>query len=211
MKPLIAQLVAALGLASARFDNDDQAIEACLGEVRSRRDAASTTEATHRTALDAMTAQRDAEKARADAAEAKIRGLEQAEQARHDAAERTELEALAKGLGVDPALHTDSKALRRAIASKHLGSEVKADASDDYVRALVDLARAGASRDDGRTEGRAAWSPVPAPVPIPGGGGSPRQPAAPPPARADSRPSGRRSLFDVARQRSDSARAGGDA
>jgi hypothetical protein len=195
MNPGIAALVAALSL-SQRFDNDDAALAACTAELNRRKDA----DAEHQRKLDAAHAERDTQKARADTAEARVAALEAAEATRADAAERTELDGLARELGVDPAQHADAAGLRRAIASKHLGSEVKADASDDYVRALADLAKANqGERDDGREAGRAAWQGGPPPAP---------------PARTDAAPSGRPSLFQLAQRRGDALRkgaTGGDA
>ncbi|HEX5038508.1 MAG TPA: DUF2213 domain-containing protein [Candidatus Limnocylindria bacterium] len=160
MDPRIAALVAALSL-TQRFDSDETALDAALAELRRRKDA----EDEHQRKLDAANAERDREKARADAAEAKVRDLEKAEKARVDTAERAELGELAKALGIDPQQHADGGSLSRAIASKHLGSEVRSDASVDYVRALVDLAKAQhAQRGDGREHGRAAWQGGPGPA-----------------------------------------------
>jgi hypothetical protein len=186
MKPIVAALVAALGL-TQRYDSDDTALEAALSETRRRKDADNE----FQRKLDSANAERDAQKTRADAAEAKVAALEQAERARTDAAERAELDGLAKALGVT-GTHADAASLRRAIAAKHLG-ELKADASDDYVRAVVDLAKVDqAKRGDGREAGRRAWEGPPAP---------PRTDSA-------SAQSGRPSLFQIAQKRGDSMRSG---
>jgi hypothetical protein len=160
VNPKFLRLLTLLGVTS-RIDSDDGAIEAACGTIESRRNDAAEAERAHQTALAAEKAKTEAEKARADAADAKVRTLEAAEKARTDAAERTKLDVTARALGIDPAKHADSKALARAIASKHLGSEVKADDSDDYVRALVDLASQGRGDGQGREAGNRAFAPPP--------------------------------------------------
>jgi hypothetical protein len=196
VNPRFLRLLTLLGVTS-RVDSDDAAIDAACGALDARRKDA---DAEHQRKLDAMTAERDAATARADAAEAWVQALEAAEATRADAAERTELDGLARELGVDPAKHADAAGLRRAIAAAHLGSALRDDASDEYVRALVDLAKAGATeRDDGREAGRAAWQGGPPPAP---------------PARTDAAPTGRPSLFQLAQRRGDALRkgaTGGDA
>jgi hypothetical protein len=164
VNPKFLRLLTLLGVTS-RVDSDDGAIEAACAMLDQRKDAADRSATEHKAAIDKLTAERDTEKTRADTAEARVRELEQAEVTRADAAARTELEATAKALGLKPEQHADSKALRRAIATAHLGAEVKADASDDYIRALCDLAKGrvdGGDRDDGLDAGRRAWEPPPA-------------------------------------------------
>lgn len=181
-------LLSLLGITS-RIDSDDAAIDAATNALQQRKDAADKDRADAKAALDAAHAERDAAKARADAAEAKVKTLEDAERARADAAERTRLDGIAVKLEIDPKAHTDAKALKRAIAAKHLGSEPRADASDAYIDVLVDLAAAGQQqRGDGREAGRQAWdfgTPEPArqdgqepPVPRQDGQGPKRRPTA---------------------------------
>lgn len=163
----LVKLLALLGV-TPHADSDDAAIEAAVGAVSARKDAAdkATTEAaTQRARADAaeakvatLTAERDAAKAKADAADAELVRLRAADQERKDAAARTELEGVAKALGVDPTKHGKLVELKRAIAAKHLGSDLKADASDAYVDALVDLARGTAA---GRKAGSEVWTPQP--------------------------------------------------
>lgn len=197
VNPGFLRLLTLLGVTS-RVDSDNAAIEACVGALdsKARADQAEAGK------LAAEKTRADTEKARADAAEAKLQAFKDAETARVDTAERADLETVAKTLGIDPTQHADGKSLRRAIASKHLGTEVKADESDDYVRAMVDLAKKAGSgkRSDGREAGRAAWTP-------PAGGGA-RQDARGSSSAASGRP---KSLFAMALARSDSARNGGEA
>lgn len=165
------RLLSLLGITS-RIDSDDAALDAACDALSSRKDAADTAAREAQKKLDALTAERDAEKtraeaektradaekARADAAEGKVKGLEAAETKRADAEERKALDALAEAVGVDPKVHADNKALRRAIASAHLGTEVKADADDVFVRGVVEGAKvAAAARADGLEAGAAAW------------------------------------------------------
>ena len=151
--PILAMLAI-----TRRLDSDDAALSACEEALRSRNDSASTAETALKGHLAAEKTRADTEKARADAAEASLKALRDTEAARVDAVDRAELDIVAKGLGLEPKLHADSKGLRRAIAEKHLGADLRADASEDYVRALVDLAKAkgGESRGDGREAGRVA-------------------------------------------------------
>lgn len=161
-------LLALLGITS-RVDSDDAAIDAAVDALTKRKDAAEKADEKHRNdaaaqqaKIDALTGERDAEKARADKAEAELETLREAEAARQDAAERDSLGELAKALGVDVAKHDSAPALRRAIAEAHLGQALRADASDDYVRAVVDLAKASAEkRGDGRDAGVRAWAGTP--------------------------------------------------
>lgn len=170
VNPRFLRLLALLGLTS-RVDSDDAAIDAASDALQARKDSAeradtereaklATERAAAATALATATARGDTEKARADRAEADLATMKAAEAKRVDAATRLELEAVAGTLGIaDAKAHADTKALKRAIAGKHLGSEVKADAEDAYIDALVDLARKdGAARSDGRKAGREAWT-----------------------------------------------------
>lgn len=153
----LVRLLALLGVTS-RVDSDDAAIGAACDVLSARKDAADSTATKAKADLDAMTAQRDAAVTRADRADAEVARLKLAETARVDAAERAELEQIATAIGVDPKAHADSKALRRAVACKHLGNDVRADASDDYIRAIVDVARKDAADHvAGRIAGREAW------------------------------------------------------
>lgn len=148
-------LFKALGI-TAHADSDDSALELCIDTVTMRADAAAVA---HKTATDTLTADRDAQKVRADAAETKLAALVEAETARADAADRALLEPVATAMGLDVALQKHLAGLRRSMAAKYLGKDLKADASDEYVAGIVDLAvRDHAKRDDGRQAGRLAWS-----------------------------------------------------
>lgn len=189
-------LLSLLGITS-RIDSDDAAIDAATHALQQRKDAADKDRTDAKAALDAMTAERDAAKARADKAEAEVKALKDAEAARADKADRERLDGIATRLGLDPKAHADSRALRRAIASKHLGSEVRADASDDYVAALVDLAStSGTQRSDGREAGRQVWD---APPPA-------RQDGQEPPARQDGAPKRRPTANELRLQQIEAAR-----
>jgi hypothetical protein len=160
----IARLLALLGVTS-HADNDDSALDAACAAVQQRKDAGDQTTAVHKAALDAVTAQRDAEKVRADKAEAEVARLKAAETARQDGEARKGLETAAQQLGVDPTKHAAIKDLRRAVAAAYLApAELKADASDDYVAAIAELAvskgqpAAEDRHQDGRRAGSEAWS-----------------------------------------------------
>lgn len=157
LDPLIAQMIAVLGL-TQHVDSDEAGKRLVVNALQQRKDAADQAATAHKAALDAAHAERDAAKARADAAEAKVKALEDAEKARADKADRERLDGIATAIGLDPKAHADSKALKRAIATKHLGTDLRADATDAYVDVLVDLAAQGREqRDDGREAGRQAW------------------------------------------------------
>lgn len=159
LKPLVAQLVALLGL-PGRYDSDDAALEAAAAELRKRKDA----EAEEQNQIETLTAERDAAMARATTAETELEKMRAAETARGDAADRAVLETTAKAHGIDPAKHATTAALRVAIASKFLGREVRADEGDVYLREIAKAASDLASRTDGRSAGRDAWGPTdPAP------------------------------------------------
>lgn len=171
LKPIYVQLAAAFGISDSRCDSEEALVAAVTAAERQRKDAearaeqtradAATKQATdHKAEIDKLTGERDVATARADAAERDLKKIREEQQARADAAERTELETLAKGLNVDAAKHPDGKALRKAIATAHMGGELKADASDAYIEAVVDLARKQHARDDsdeGREDSRAVW------------------------------------------------------
>lgn len=162
VRPLIAQLVALMGLGAQRLDSDDDALKAILAEQQRRNDSTSTEVGQLKAQIATLTGERDREKGRADSAEAEVARLKSADQQRADAAERESLERVAKVLRIDARQHADLKSLRRAIASAELGREVKADEKDDYVRGLVDRAKARVdaderdNRDDGVGAGRRA-------------------------------------------------------
>lgn len=158
VNPVLLQMLVDLGLRADGVTTDEAALSMLAPAVRQVATARTDGDRTHRAAIDAAHAERDAAKARADAAEAKVKTLEDAEKARVDAAERTRLDGIAAKLEIDPKAHATPAALKRAIAAKHLGSEVRADATDAYIDVLVDLAAAGQQqRGDGREAGRQAW------------------------------------------------------
>jgi hypothetical protein len=164
-------LLSLLGI-TQRIDSDDAAIDAAVDAVGKRKDAAdrsiSEAQARHDAAINdlkakltAAEAARDVEKKRADDASAELATIKASETARADAAARTELETLATGMGLDPKASPDTKALKRAIATKHLG-ELKADADDSYVAVVVDIAqkeftKKNADRQDGLRASQDAW------------------------------------------------------
>ena len=141
MNPLLAQLLASLGVTTQCAD-DDAAIRAVNTAVNARLDAAGAEKAK----LEAASARADAEKTRADKAEARVAALEAAEKTRLDREQRSDLEALAVKLAIDPKAHADLPALRKAVAASVVGGQLRADASDAYIDALIDVARAGAAR-----------------------------------------------------------------
>jgi hypothetical protein len=202
--PLIAQMLARLGI-TQRADDDQSGLRLIDAEIARRGDASNGAATAHKAALDAAHAERDAAKARADAAEAKVKALEDAEKARADKADRERLDGIATAIGLDPKAHADTKALRKAIAEKHLGGALRADATDAYVDVLVDLAAQGREqRGDGRDAGRQVWDSAPAQ-------GS-QQAQTPAGQRIDSAPRKGGSLFERAKRRNDSARSeGGEA
>lgn len=165
----LAHLLALLGV-TARLDSDEGMVDAAIDAVKSRKDASDaierqrTQELANATAerdrekarADALAAERDREKARADAAEAERNALKAKSQERADADERAVLEGVAEHYSVDPAKHPQLADLRRAVAAAHLGGELRADAGDAYVQALVDLARQRVQAA-GRQAGNAAW------------------------------------------------------
>lgn len=147
--------------------DDDDALELVEASVRARKDSDATA---------AEKARQDAEKVRTDAAtlqakcddlqrkldeamaenvELKKKGEEEEEKK-----DRASLEPLAKALKVDAAQHPKTAELRKAIATAHLGGKLRADASDAYIAAVVDLAKESLSRADGsgRQAGREAWA-----------------------------------------------------
>lgn len=161
VNPGFLSVLTLLGI-TQRVDSDNAALDLVSNKLRERNDAASTAEQQARASLSAMTAERDAQKARADAAEAELAKLKAADAARADAAERSGLEEVAKRIGVDPAKHASAPALRKAIAQAHLGVSYRADADEAYDRAVVDIVRSsGAERSDARDRGTRAWEPPP--------------------------------------------------
>jgi hypothetical protein len=159
LKPLVAQLVALMGL-PGRYDSDEAALEAATNEIQKQKSA----EDEEQTQIETLTAERDAAMARAMAAEGELEKMKAAETARGDAADRAVLETTAKAHGIDPAKHATTGALRVAIASKFLGREVRADEGDVYLRQIAKAASDLAPRTDGRSSGRDAWGPTdPAP------------------------------------------------
>jgi hypothetical protein len=180
VNPLLLQALHDLDVRVDGVSTDEAAIALLARVTHERAGARADAEKTHKSALATETARADSEKARADKAEAELKALRDAEKARVDSEQRTRLDGIAAKLGIDPKAHADLPALRRAIASKHLGSDVRADASDDYVAALVDLAeKAGGSRSDGRKAGAEAWSTGNNPIRTPN-----RADAAPPAPRS---------------------------
>lgn len=170
MNVRLAAILAALGI-STRFDTDDGALDALSDTLRSRNDAATVTErerlaalatATRerdeaRTALTTLTADRDALRARADAADAALTTLRTEARTRADADERAALAPLCARFRIDPKAHAELPALKRAIATAKLGSALRADATDAYVDALLDMARSDLSA--GVSAGQRAWAP----------------------------------------------------
>jgi hypothetical protein len=154
LKPLVAQLVALMGL-PGRYDSDEAALEAATNEIQKQKSA----EDEDQTQIETLTAERDAAMARAMAAEGELEKMKAAETARGDAADRAVLETTAKAHGIDPTKHATTSALRVAIASKFLGREVRADDGDVYLRQIAKAASDLASRTDGRSSGRDAWGP----------------------------------------------------
>lgn len=162
MNPRIATLLALLG-STARVDSDDagldQAIEAAKGLQKARTDADEAAKKAEdakgeelqklKDQLEAMTAERD--KLKTDIDEMKAEQKKKA-----DEAERSSLLGLATALKVDGADKLDLSDLRQAIAKAHLPT-LRADASDAYIAAVIDMAKTSLQRPEGREDGRRAW------------------------------------------------------
>lgn len=165
IKARLAALLSLLGI-SQRADTDDQAIELAIEEATRRRDALDAAKTAAATAHAAVAAERDREKARADAAEAEVARLRAADLARVDAAELEELRVVADRLGIEIGKDAKLDQVRRDVAEKHLGAQIPADASADYIAGLTAAAtiaarqqdRGRAAADQGREAGRRAWT-----------------------------------------------------
>lgn len=170
VKPIIVQLVAALGLSQRRYDTDDLALEACHAAIVARKDNEATD--AEKVRKDAEEGQRrltelqakcdDLQKKLDDATAANAEMKKKAEE-EEEKKDRASLEPLAKALKVDSAKHPKIAELRKAIATAHMGGSLRADATDAYVVAVVDLAKQAHERADdkggGRQAGREAWAP----------------------------------------------------
>lgn len=182
---LLAGLLVALG-SDARFDSVEEALKnAIAAATKIRRDAAAR-EAELQGQVDTLTVDRDTqrtradaaetaktaaetakaeEKRRADAADAEVAKLREAEQKRADAAEREQLDSLCKAHRVDPAKHATNAELKRALATAASPS-LREDASDAVVDATVALLLQREREDQGegddgpgagRFSGAQAW------------------------------------------------------
>jgi hypothetical protein len=194
MDPLLVSLLHEMGV-SGRYDSATGAYEAALDFVRTqkrnrsdadqqRADALTAAQAdltTARTAEREAKAERDREKARADAAASELATLKAAEAERADAAERIRIAPLVTKHRIDAAKHATVADLKRAIASAVQGTAFRADASDDYVAATVDLALVSTPKPGERTSAK-AWEQA-------GAGAR---------ADADTKPAPRRSRWDSA-------------
>lgn len=177
MNQRLLMLIATMGC-TQRFDSDDAALEWLADRERTSRLDSATADRTRADELAAVVNERDANKRRADAAEASaaaekkraddavssLATLQAAEKTRVDSAERADLEALAKPLKVD-GKGLDNKALKRAVcvaALKLDKRELRADADDAYLTVVLDQVRDGAARqDEGRVAGERVWTDPP--------------------------------------------------
>lgn len=165
MKPLLVQLAALFGV--TRTDSEDavlgdllatarttkakadraDAAEAQRDSEKARADAAEADKATLQGRLDAVTAERDAEKTRAD-------GLAAEKATAATATEKTRLDGIAQALKVKVD-GLDLPATRRAIAAAHLRVDAAtlADKPDAYLDAVIDMAaKAAPSKGVDHTE-----------------------------------------------------------
>jgi hypothetical protein len=152
MNSRLISLLAMLGI-SQRVDSEDAALDAAIDKLKERQEAASKADRE----LAAAVQERDTLRARADAAERERDTLRADETKRRDAAERQSLEQIATVLQVDATKHATLGDLKRAVARAHLGTDLRADASDAYVDAMVDLA-VQSQKSQGRQAGAQAWS-----------------------------------------------------
>jgi hypothetical protein len=164
MNAKLARILALLGV-TAHVDNDDAAIDQITatveGAAKARKDADDKAAADLKTAQDALAAKT----AELDASKAENERLKADAQAKADAAEVAELLPVATVLKVDGADKLALPELRKAVARAHLGKDLRADAGDAYVAALVDLAKtAVAERGAGRADGAKVWTDLTPPA-----------------------------------------------
>lgn len=163
-------ILSLLGL-TRRIDKDEDAFEAAEAALRARKDSEDT--AAEKARKDAEEGQRKLTELQAkcddlqrklDAAMGEAAEMKKKAEEEEEKKDRASLEPLAKALKVDSAAHPKLGDLRKAIATAHMGGTLRADASDAYVVAVVDLARQAHARTDGKGEGRQAgrdaWQPV---------------------------------------------------
>lgn len=166
MKPQLVALLSLLGV--SHVDNEDAALREATDKARDLSKRATDAEAKCEemgeemedmkaekaksdTALQTVTGERDAYKAKADAAD----------KARADAAdkaERTALEPLVTRLKIDGADKLELPALRRAIAKADLGDAVTDATPDPVISGMVQALLATAKADGARSD---AWKPEP--------------------------------------------------
>lgn len=184
MSPEMLRLLLALGVEPPRADaTEAEIVGLCMSKVGQIREEAKRNALELAGRADSAGRDRDAEKARADAAErakadadkalaaekgradaaeAELAKLRQAEQERADAAERKDLEALAKSIKVDPKRHDGLPALRVACATAIYGAALPQN-DDGYVNGILSLGlrRMREHADSaGREAGRLAWQPA---------------------------------------------------
>lgn len=170
MLSILLQGLALLGN-TERYDTEDLAANALVGTIKVRQSAAERADADRTTELatavkardDAkvtiatLTTDRDAQKARADAAEAELVKLRADAKARADADERVKLEPLCTKLRVDAKDHPELPKLKRALATAHHGKELPKEWTEAHVDAAVEFALQ--DRADGREAGKKLWTP----------------------------------------------------
>lgn len=169
---LLAQLLAALGV--TKSDSDDADITKAIAAVdKFKADAAGAKAAVEKAKADADTkvataeqakadadakvveaekaktdaeVERDTEKGKADALQAKVDTAEAAEVARADAETRKDLDATRESFKLDAVKDEDNATLQRRLAehvATDLGIEIKTDASPDYLASMIATGAAG--------------------------------------------------------------------
>lgn len=167
MNPRIATLLALLGV-TARVDSDDagldQAIEGVKNLAKARTDADKAAEEAAGKAksdadkeLEKLKEDNEKLKAENDKLKADMEAFKAEEKKKADAAERAELLKVASAFKVDGADKLELPALRQAIASAFMGKAMRSDATDAYITAAVDMAKARLQEGGGREDGRRAW------------------------------------------------------
>lgn len=143
-----------------RIDSDESALSLIEASLRARADAdeeaavAAATADAETTALQEALATATSALA---ALQAELDAAASTAAAEVEKADHANLSPFAASLGLFPSATPRARDLRAAIAARHLGQALKADASDAYVDAIVDIARTQGTRGDGRVDGRQAW------------------------------------------------------
>jgi hypothetical protein len=157
LNPGFTPLLMALAV-EQRVDTDDAALSVATSAARARNEAHARELKAKGDELSTLQARHDDMKTKLDAANAETARLKGELKKREDAAERGELEPVAKRFSIDPKKHVDNKDLKKAIAQAHLGKAYRQDGDDAYINVAVDLAkRDDSARDEGRRYSRSSW------------------------------------------------------